>query len=55
MTVYPTPEILCMSDVVETVTWGTGWRRLLRQFATSRKIPASIPDGIIDLNLPAAL
>ena len=34
---------------------GTRWRSWLRHFATSRKVAGSIPNGVIDIILPAAL
>jgi len=32
---------------------GTRWRSWLRHYATSRKVAGSIPDGVIDIILPA--
>ena len=35
--------------------WGTRWPSWSRHWATSRKVAGSIPDGVIDIILPAAL
>ena len=41
--------------VPRTFLRGTQWRSWLRHCATSRKVAGSIPEGVIDMILPAAL
>jgi hypothetical protein len=45
-------RIFQCATIVQIGSWLRSW---LTHCATSRKVAGSIPDGVIDINLPAAL
>ena len=47
-------SVVCVHNGMASIK-GTRWRSWMRHCATSRKVAGSIPDGVIDIILLAAL